>query len=144
MENGLQRSFSFDRKLLFYPIVSDEKTEEKSKLHLKLLIDYFKSHVGMHQFYYIKYILCEALGLGITVANIFLINWLLHGNVEGREFLDGEFLNYGTNWLHFLRYGDPKGKEISPVIKLFPLMAKCHPPKRYVLFLQKLFSTFFI
>ncbi|CAL8126484.1 unnamed protein product [Orchesella dallaii] len=139
MENGLQNTLAYDRKLRYYPITSSDD-DEGPKQHLQRLAIYFKTHRGQHQFYFLKYCCCEVLGLLAVVANIFIIDALL-----GYQFLDygANVLGYWwrswskANWWWWSKANcdcdedDDNSYEMNPMIEIFPLLAKCSPLKTY-------------
>uniref|UniRef100_T1JJS6 Innexin n=1 Tax=Strigamia maritima TaxID=126957 RepID=T1JJS6_STRMM len=89
-------------------------SETEKKQQKKLLADYLWSNLRNHDFWALRYFLCEALSLVNVIGQIFLMD----------RFFDGEFLTYGIKVIEFMD-GDQE-ERIDPMIFIFPRMTKCH------------------
>lgn len=91
------------------PIVDeDAKTQRKA-----LLVQYFSLNFHKHNFYAIKYFLCEVLNFINVIGQIYFTN----------RFLGYEFTTYGTKVLSFSQM--ELGSRHDPMDLIFPKVAKC-------------------
>ncbi|CAI6376307.1 unnamed protein product [Macrosiphum euphorbiae] len=91
------------------PIISDECKND----HKKLLVDYFATNLHTHNFYAIRFFLCEFLNFVNVIAQIFFMDY----------FLEGEFSTYGLDVLRFTEM-EPEERE-DPMARVFPKVTKC-------------------
>ena len=103
-ENGFLKNVSMG--LQFAIIGEDDKAYK-----LKIMVDYLYDHMGCHRWYALKYFFCELLCLVNLIVQIAFTNW----------FLDGEYLSFGLNALHYARHRDI----VNPLAFVFPSIAKC-------------------
>uniref|UniRef100_T1J195 Innexin n=1 Tax=Strigamia maritima TaxID=126957 RepID=T1J195_STRMM len=89
-------------------------TETEKKQQKKLLADYLWSNLRNHDFWAMRYFLCEGLSLINVIGQIFLMD----------RFFDGEFLTYGIKVIEFMEADQEE--RIDPMIFIFPRMTKCH------------------
>lgn len=90
--------------------VMTEVTIQQKK---EIMIAYLESNFLHHNFWVYKYFFCECLALFNVIGQMFLMN----------RFLDGEFLNYGTEVINFMQ--SDQEDRVDPMIYLFPRMTKC-------------------
>ena len=105
-EGGKMEAISTD---LTQPIMNREERKEK----VEMLAEYLHASLHQHNFYAVKYLLCEILNFIITIVNIVLFN----------KFLDGKFIAYGTDVFSFLQMESED--RTDPMHVLFPRMTKC-------------------
>ena len=87
------------------------KDERWEKIHL--LADYIQASMHCHNFYAIKFFLCELLNLGNSVFNMWFMD----------KFLDGMFFTYGIDVLAFTETNQEE--RTDPMIVRFPRITKC-------------------
>ena len=80
---------------------------------INLVCDYMKSHLGMHNVWYFKFIFCEILYFANVIGNLYLTN----------VFFGGQFFSYGTNLLDVINE-DPEIRD-DPMSVIFPKVTKC-------------------
>ncbi|XP_068235272.1 innexin inx2-like isoform X3 [Palaemon carinicauda] len=95
---------------LSVPVMS--KDERHEKIHL--LADYLRSSIHHHNFYALKFFICELLNLGNSIFNIWFMN----------EFLGGMFFTYGIDVLRFTERNQED--RTDPMIVVFPRVTKCN------------------
>jgi hypothetical protein len=81
-------------------------------------VNYFVRTMGSHNFYVLKYIMCEVLNL----INIFVQMWLMNIFV-GFPFSTFNFSTFGTEV--FALSGLPYEDRVDPMSKVFPKVTKC-------------------
>ena len=96
---------------LNYPIFTDDTNKSE---RIKLLVDYFASNLHHHNFYAIRFFICEVLNFINVVGQIFLVDY----------FLGGEFSTYGFDVFRMATELDPD-ERVDPMAKVFPKVTKC-------------------
>jgi hypothetical protein len=86
---------------------------EERKESCETLVRYMKDTFHMHNFYAIKYFLCDILNFVNVIGQMYLIN----------KFLGGVFLNYGSEVLKWSE-SEPEDRT-DPMIDVFPRITKC-------------------
>ncbi|KAK3885796.1 hypothetical protein Pcinc_010013 [Petrolisthes cinctipes] len=94
---------------LSLPVMQRDARQEK----IHLLADYLHASIHYHNFYAIKFFLCELLNLANTIFNIWFMN----------KFLGGMFLTYGIDVLYFTETNQED--RTDPMIVVFPRVTKC-------------------
>lgn len=94
---------------LSLPVMNKE--ERREKIHL--LADYLYSSMHCHNFYAVKFFLCEVLNLTNSAFNMWFMN----------QFLGGMFFRYGIEVLAFTETNQEE--RTDPMIVLFPRITKC-------------------
>jgi len=79
----------------------------------KILVDYFKDNLHRHNFYAIRFFICEVLNFINVIGQIYFVDY----------FLDGEFSTYGSDVLKFTEM-EPD-ERIDPMARVFPKVTKC-------------------
>lgn len=90
------------------PIMIEECEKERKILYMK----YFIRSRGRHNFYALRFLICQILNLINVIGQIFFINY----------FLGGDFLTYGVDVLHYM-FG--KSIKFNPMLRIFPNFAHC-------------------
>jgi hypothetical protein len=86
---------------------------EERKESCETLVKYMKDTFHMHNFYAIKYFVCDILNFVNVIGQMYLIN----------RFLGGVFLNYGSE---VLKWSEAEPEErTDPMIDVFPRITKC-------------------
>ncbi|XP_013773582.1 innexin inx2-like [Limulus polyphemus] len=78
-----------------------------------LLVDYLMANLNNHNFYFISYVLAEAMNFANVVGQMFLMD----------TFLQGEFSTYGSKVIQFTEWD--WSVRYDPMIKVFPRLTKC-------------------
>lgn len=86
---------------------------DERKEQCETLVKYMKDTFHMHNFYAIKYFVCDLLNFINVIGQMYLIN----------RFLGGVFLNYGSEVLKWSE-SDPEDRT-DPMIDVFPRITKC-------------------
>ena len=86
---------------------------DERKEQCETLVKYMKETFHMHNFYAIKYFVCDLLNLINTIGQIYLIN----------RFLGGVFLSYGHEVLKWSL--SETENRTDPMIDVFPRITKC-------------------
>ena len=86
---------------------------DEHKEQCENLVNYMKETFHMHNFYAIKYFVCDLLNLINTIGQIYLIN----------RFLGGVFLSYGHEVLKWSL--SETENRTDPMIDVFPRVTKC-------------------
>lgn len=94
---------------LSLPVMQKDARQEK----IHLLADYLHASIHYHNFYAIKFFLCEFLNLANTIFNIWFMN----------KFLGGMFFTYGIDVLYFTETNQEE--RTDPMIVVFPRVTKC-------------------
>ncbi|ROT82405.1 innexin 2 [Penaeus vannamei] len=94
---------------LSIPVMNKEERHEK----IHLLADYLHASLHHHNFYAIKFFLCELLNLANCLFNMWFMN----------EFLGGMFFTYGIDVLAFTETNQEE--RTDPMIVVFPRVTKC-------------------
>lgn len=94
---------------LSIPVMNKEERHEK----IHLLADYLFASLHHHNFYAIKFFLCELLNLANCLFNMWFMN----------EFLGGMFFTYGIDVLAFTETNQEE--RTDPMIVVFPRVTKC-------------------
>lgn len=87
-------------------------TEKKQKK--KLLTEYLWDSRCNHNWWAVRYFLCELLSFANVVGQLFLMN----------RFFDGEFLTYGIRVVQFSE--SDQDDRLDPMIYVFPRVTKCY------------------
>ncbi|XP_045616194.1 innexin inx2 [Procambarus clarkii] len=95
---------------LSVPVMNRDERREK----IYLLAEYLHSSIHYHNFYAIKFFLCELLNLGNSLFNMWFLN----------KFLGGTFLTYGIDVLYFTETN--QDERTDPMIVVFPRVTKCN------------------
>ena len=95
------------------PIIAEETKNERKKL----LVDYFTSNMHNHNFYALRFFLCELLNFVNVIGQIYFVDY----------FLGGEFTTYGRDVIAMTEL-EPEDR-VDPMSKVF--------------FLQHFFLIFF-
>ncbi|XP_069946785.1 innexin inx2-like [Cherax quadricarinatus] len=95
---------------LSIPVMSRDERHDK----IYLLADYLYSSIHYHNFYAIKFFLCELLNLVNSVFNMWFLN----------KFLGGTFFTYGIDVLYFTETNQEE--RTDPMIVVFPRVTKCN------------------
>eukprot|EP00095_Tigriopus_kingsejongensis_P005712 maker-scaffold459_size165548-snap-gene-0.21 protein:Tk05712 transcript:maker-scaffold459_size165548-snap-gene-0.21-mRNA-1 annotation:"innexin inx2" len=91
------------------PIVDADTKKDR----IKLLVDYFSYNRNNHEFYALKFFLCEFLNFVNVFGQIYFMDF----------FLGGEFTQYGIDVLAMTEL-QPEERE-DPMSKVFPKVTKC-------------------
>jgi len=91
------------------PIIKDETKNDRKKL----LVDYFANNLHTHNFYAVRFFLCEVLNFINVICQIFFMD----------TFLGGEFSTYGSEVVRFTEM-EPE-ERYDPMAKVFPKVTKC-------------------
>lgn len=86
---------------------------DERKESCETLVKYMKDTFHMHNFYAIKYFVCDILNFVNVIGQMYLIN----------RFLGGVFLNYGSEVLKWSE-SEPEDRT-DPMIDVFPRITKC-------------------
>lgn len=87
---------------------------EDRKDKCDLLVNYTVDTFHTHNFYALKFFVCDFLNFVNVIGQMFLIN----------KFLGGVFMTYGTEVLNWAQEVDP-GERTDPMIDVFPRVTKC-------------------
>ncbi|KAB7502252.1 Innexin inx2 [Armadillidium nasatum] len=88
-------------------------TESEVVTRKREVVNYFLSHLRLHNFYFFAYLFCEFLCLVIVSTIIFYFN----------KFLGNAFLDYGINVMDFTE--KDQTERVDPMIFVFPRQTKC-------------------
>jgi hypothetical protein len=91
------------------PIIAEETKNERKKL----LVDYFTSNMHNHNFYALRFFLCEFLNFVNVIGQIYFVDY----------FLGGEFTTYGRDVIAMTEL-EPEDR-VDPMSKVFPKVTKC-------------------
>lgn len=91
------------------PIVDADTKKDR----IKLLVDYFTINRNNHEWYALRFFLCELLNLVNIIGQIYFMDF----------FLGGEFTTYGTDVLKVTEM-EPEYRE-DPMARVFPKVTKC-------------------
>jgi len=91
------------------PIIAEDTKNERKKL----LVDYFAANLHNHNFYAIRFFLCEVLNFINVVGQIYFMDL----------FLGGEFTTYGSDVMAMTEK-EPEDRT-DPMAKVFPKVTKC-------------------
>uniref|UniRef100_T1DI93 Innexin n=1 Tax=Psorophora albipes TaxID=869069 RepID=T1DI93_9DIPT len=91
------------------PVVNDECKDERKKI----LVDYFIENINRHNFYAIRFFICEVLNFINVLGQIYFMDF----------FLDGEFSTYGSDVVRFTEM-EPEERG-DPMARVFPKVTKC-------------------
>jgi len=91
------------------PIIADETKNERKAL----LVDYFSANLHNHNFYAIRFFICEILNFVNVVGQIYFMDF----------FLGGEFTTYGKDVIAMTEL-EPEDRT-DPMAKVFPKVTKC-------------------
>lgn len=91
------------------PVVNDECKDERKKI----LVDYFSENINRHNFYAIRFFICEVLNFINVLGQIYFMDF----------FLDGEFSTYGSEVVRFTEM-EPEERG-DPMARVFPKVTKC-------------------
>lgn len=94
---------------LSLPVMQRDARQEK----INMLADYLHASIHYHNFYAIKFFLCELLNLANTIFNIWLMD----------KFLGGMFFTYGIDVLSWTETNQEY--RTDPMIVVFPRVTKC-------------------
>uniref|UniRef100_A0A0K8TLK0 Innexin n=1 Tax=Tabanus bromius TaxID=304241 RepID=A0A0K8TLK0_TABBR len=94
---------------LNHPVVDDQNKNERKKI----LVDYFAENLNRHNFYAVRFFICEALNFVNVIGQIYFMDF----------FLDGEFSTYGSDVLKFTEM-EPD-ERVDPMARVFPKVTKC-------------------
>jgi len=86
---------------------------EDRKEKCDMLVTYTVDTLHTHNFYALKFFICDALNMVNVIGQMFLIN----------KFLGGVFMTYGTEVLKWSE-SEP-GERTDPMIDVFPRITKC-------------------
>ncbi|GAB6024878.1 hypothetical protein CHUAL_009991 [Chamberlinius hualienensis] len=89
-------------------------TEAEKKFKKKLLMDYLWDNRCNHNWWAVRYFLCEFLSLTNVVGQLFLMD----------RFFEGEFLTYGIKVIQFSE--SDQDDRNDPMLFIFPRITKCH------------------
>ncbi|KAL6442010.1 hypothetical protein ACFW04_002388 [Cataglyphis niger] len=93
------------------PFLRDAWTEERKQR----LVEYFtKTNLHSHNFYAIRFFVCEILNFLNSIGQIYLLD----------VFLEGQFRRYGPSVSAFVAEENPYDR-VDPMARLFPKMTKC-------------------
>lgn len=90
-------------------IVNPEYRGEKRAI----IVEYLRENRGYHNFYAIRFFICELLNIINVIGQIFLVDY----------FLDGEFSTYGIKVLQFTELNPDMRSD--PMSRIFPKVTKC-------------------
>uniref|UniRef100_U5EUV3 Innexin n=1 Tax=Corethrella appendiculata TaxID=1370023 RepID=U5EUV3_9DIPT len=91
------------------PVVNEQCKEERKKI----LVEYFRENLHRHNFYAIRFFICEFLNLINVFGQIYFMDF----------FLDGEFTTYGSEVVRFTEM-EPEERG-DPMARVFPKVTKC-------------------
>jgi hypothetical protein len=91
------------------PIVDSDTKKDR----IKLLVDYFTINRHNHEFYAIKFFVCELLNFINVVGQIYFMDF----------FLGGEFTTYGSDVLAMTE--EEPELRMDPMSRVFPKVTKC-------------------
>lgn len=94
-------------------IGTGSRSDPDAKQRRRVLLEYLWESRGQHNWWAVRYILCELLSLGNVIGQLFLMD----------RFFDGEFFTYGIRVIKFSEL-DPESRT-DPMILLFPRVTKC-------------------
>lgn len=86
---------------------------EHKKERVATIVEYFKENRCTHNYYLIRFFICELLNLANVIGQIFLVDF----------FLGGEFSTYGIKVLKFSDLNPDI--RTDPMAKIFPKVTKC-------------------
>ena len=94
------------------PIVDSDTKKER----IKVLVDYFTMNKHNHEFYAIKFFICELLNFINVVGPIYFMDF----------FLGGEFTTYGSDVLAMVQMTElEQDQRVDPMARVFPKVTKC-------------------
>merc|ERR1712071_149453 len=91
------------------PIIAEDTKNERKKL----LVDYFASNLHNHNFYALRFFICELLNFVNVIGQIYFVDY----------FLGGEFTTYGRDVIAMTEL-EPE-ERVDPMAKVFPKVTKC-------------------
>lgn len=122
LEGGLIESFGKDARA--HVMLTQDTTYEGAegavmeKVATKF-VKYFRSILHHNQFYFVKFIICEALNVTILYLNFFMTD----------AFLQGRFWYYGLDVLRYYQLSRAERKlVVSPFCATFPTEVSCTVP----------------
>lgn len=96
-------------KDLDQPIITEAAKKERKQL----LLDYLIRSLGKQNFYFYRFAFCEILNFVNVVGQIYFMDL----------FLDGDFINYGTQVMDCT--GTDSDECSNPMSRIFPKVSKC-------------------
>ncbi|KFM76202.1 Innexin inx2, partial [Stegodyphus mimosarum] len=100
-------------KALIQKLSNPVLPDEEKTLCYTGLATYFRARRDEHQYYAMKFFLCEILNFINVVGQIYFIN----------KFLGGEFLKYGADVVKYVN--EEQEDRVDPMIRVFPRITKC-------------------
>jgi hypothetical protein len=91
------------------PLVNQQMKDERKGI----LIEYFRENLQRHNFYAIRFFVCELFNFINVFGQIYFMDF----------FLDGEFTTYGSDVLKFTEM-EPEERG-DPMARVFPKVTKC-------------------
>lgn len=91
------------------PIIAEDTKNERKKL----LVDYFATNLHNHNFYAVRFFICEVLNFINVIGQIYFVDY----------FLGGEFTTYGSDVIRMTEL-EPE-ERVDPMAKVFPKVTKC-------------------